>query len=198
MYDQQPSLRAERGSSSKRAADITRLVTRAAGLLALAALLASCATAPPPCNSPRTQNLSAAIDTVQTELMNGCEAQFDRYYDDLLTIAEGDPKPENKQAFSEFLVWSKDQGLLSRRQAESYYNRYFNVKFVALEGDYNNCSHSCPRRDLVYSEMERELGAKERGLLKVAMDNDGYYRASELYQELELVLEATCNACAAR
>jgi len=169
-----------------------------AGLLAAATLLTSCATTPPPCNSPTTNNLQVAVEQVQDELLNGCEAQFDRYYDELLTIAEGDPRPENKRAFSEFLVWSKDQGLLSRRQAERYYNQYFNVKFVALEGDYNNCSHTCPRRDVVYKNMERELNAKERGLLKISLDNDGYYRANELYQEMELVLEATCTACAAR
>jgi hypothetical protein len=176
----------------------SKLIIRTAGVLALGALLTSCATTPPPCNSPTTKNLSAAIDQVQTELVNGCEAQFDRYFDELLTIAEGDPRPENKREFSAFLVWSKDQGLLSRRQAERYYNRHFNVKFVALEGDYNNCSHSCPRRDLVYKEMERELNAKERGLLKVALDNQGYYRANQLFQELELVMEATCTACEAR
>jgi hypothetical protein len=177
---------------------IFRFAGLASALAAGGLLLASCATTPPPCNGPTTNNLSAAIDQAEQELLNGCEAHFDRYYDDLLTIAEGDPKPDNKRAFSEFLVWSKDQGLLSRRQAERYYNRYFNVKFVALEGDYNNCSHTCPRRDLVYREMGQELNAKERGLLKISLDNDGYYRANELYQEVELVLEATCTACAAR
>ena len=45
--------------------------------------------------------------------------------------------------------------------------------------------------------MEQELMDKERGLLKVSLDNQGYYRADELYQEVELVLEATCMACAA-
>lgn len=159
--------------------------------------LAGCATTPPPCNSPQTRNLDAAVDDVQTALANGCEAEFDRYFDDLLTIAEGDPKPENKRTFSEFLVWSNDQGLLSRRQAQRYYNRYFNVKFMSLEGDYNNCSHTCPRLDRVFLDMERELSDKERGLLKVSQDNDGYYRADELYKEVELVLEATCTACAA-
>jgi len=43
--------------------------------------------------------------------------------------------------------------------------------------------------------MERELSDKERGLLKVSLDNDAYYRADELYQEIDLVLEATCTAC---
>ncbi|NOR37174.1 MAG: hypothetical protein GQ577_10525 [Woeseiaceae bacterium] len=167
-------------------------------LVALSALiLASCATSPPPCDSPQTRNLSAAVDDVKDSLSSGCAAHFDRYYDDLLRTAEGDPKPGNKRVFSEFLVWSADEGLLSQRQAKDHYNRYFNVKFMTLQSDYNNCSHTCPRRDRVMLDMERELSDKERGLLKVSLDSDGYYRADELFQEVELVLEATCTACSA-
>ena len=159
--------------------------------------LASCASSPPPCEGPQSRNLSSAVDHVKGALGNGCAAHFDRFYDDLLRTAEGDPKPGNKRVFSEFLVWSADEGILSQRQAKEYYNRYFNVKFMTLQGDYNNCSHTCPRRDRVLLDMERELGDKERGLLKVSLDNDGYYRADELFKEVELVLEATCTACAA-
>jgi hypothetical protein len=166
-------------------------------LLAGNLLLAACATSPPPCGSPQSRNLDRAIEDVKQSLSNGCEAHFDRFYDDLLNIAEGDPKPENKRVFSDFLLWSSDEGMLSQRQAKDYYNRFFNVKFMALAGDYNNCSHTCPRRERVMLDMERELGDKERGLLKVSLDNDGYYRADELFQEVELVLEATCTACAA-
>ncbi len=176
----------------------TRLMKPLAALTVIVAstlVLASCATSPPPCNGPQSKNLNAAIDAVKSTLQAGCAAHFDRYYDDLLNIAEGDPKAENKRIFSEFLVWSSDQGLLSKRQAKDYYNRYFNVKFMSLQGDYNNCSHTCPRRDRVMLNMERELTDKERGLLRVALDNEGYYRADELYQEVELVLEATCTAC---
>ena len=160
------------------------------------AMLASCATTPPPCLSPQTRNLNHAIEDVKSNLRGGaCAAHFERFYDDLLTIAEGDPKPENKRVFSEFLVWSGDEGLLSQRQAREYYNRYFNVKFMSMQGDYNNCSHTCPRRDRVMLDMERELSDKERGLMKISLDSAGYYRADELYQEVELVLEATCTAC---
>ena len=167
-------------------------------LAAMSALiLASCASSPPPCDGPQSRNLSAAVDHVKSSLSAGCSAYFDSYYDDLLRTAEGDPKPGNKRIFSEFLVWSADEGLLSQRQAKSYYNRYFNVKFMTLQGDYNNCSHTCPRRDRIMLDMERELSDKERGLLKVILDNDGYYRADELFQEVELVLEATCTACSA-
>ena len=167
------------------------------GLITMSFVLASCASTAPTCNSPQSKNLSAAIDNVQASLMEGCHAHFDRYYDDLLSVAEGDPKPENKREFSEFLVWSSDEGLLSNRQAQEYYNRYFNVKFMSLKGDYNNCSHTCPNKQKVLFDMERELSDKERGLLKVSLDNDGYYRADQLFQEVELVLEATCTACSA-
>ena len=137
------------------------------------------------------------MSAVQSNLKSGCQAHYDRYFDNLLNIAEGDPKPENKRVFSEFLVWSGDQGLLSNRQAKEYYNRYFNVKFMSMKGDYNNCSHTCPNKQKVLFDMERELSDKERGLLKVSEDRDGYYRADRLYQEVELVLEATCTACEA-
>jgi hypothetical protein len=166
-------------------------------LILSAALLASCASNAPSCVGPQSKNLATAIDEAQTSLINGCHAHFDRYYDDLLGVGEGDPKPENKRAFSEFLVWSSDEGLLSTRQAQDYYNRYFNVKFMSMKGDYNNCSHTCPNKQKVLLDMERELSDKERGLLKVSLDNQGYYRADQLYQEVELVLEATCTACAA-
>lgn len=166
-------------------------------LLLSVATLASCASSPPPCMGPQSKNLDAAVSDVKQSLQGGCQAQFDRYYDDLLNIAEGDPKPENKRLFSEFLVWSSDEGLLSSRQAKDYYNRYFNIKFMTLQSDYNNCSHTCPVRERVMRDMEQELGDKERGLLRVSLDNEGYYRADELYQEVELVLEATCTACAA-
>ena len=162
-----------------------------------AGALTSCASSPPPCVGPQTKNLDAAMNQVKRSLNDGCAAHFDRFYDDLLTIAEGDPRPENKRRFSEFLVWTADEGLLSQRQAREYYNRYFNVKFISLAGDYNNCSHTCPRRDRVMLNMERELSDKERGLLRVSLDNSGYYRADELYREVELVLEATCTACTA-
>ena len=160
-------------------------------------LLSACASTPPTCLSPQTRNLDGAIAAVESNLSNGCEAHFDRYFDELLTIAEGDPGPDNKRSFSEFLVWSTDTGLLSKRQAENYYNRYFNVKFMSMRGDYNNCSHTCPNKNKVLLDMERELSDKERGLLKVSLDNEAYYRADQLFQEVELVLEATCTACAA-
>ena len=83
------------------------------GILAGLMTIAACASTEPGCPSPQSRNLDSAIGFVKTSLNTGCEAHFDRFYDDLLTIAEGDPKPGNKRIFSEFLLWSGDQGLLS-------------------------------------------------------------------------------------
>jgi uncharacterized protein YceK len=151
----------------------------------------------PTCIPPEGHSLERAIVAAKQDLAHGCATHFDRYMDTLLSIAEGDPKPENRQDFSELLVWASDQGLISSRQAKEMYNRYFNVKFVSMMGEYNNCSYTCPRKDQVLYGMEQELLNKEQGLLKITGDASGYHQADRLFKETELVLEATCSACAA-
>lgn len=168
-----------------------------AGALA-ATILAGCNATPersPECNLPQGPDLERAMSTARVDLKTGCEARFDAYFQRLLSIAEGDPKKENRARFSEFLVWANEQGLLSKRQARERYNRYFGVKYVSLMGDYSVCSQSCPRRPQVLRDMKQELADKEQGLLKVSADPLDYQRANRLFQETELVLEATCTAC---
>jgi hypothetical protein len=176
----------------------TSTTTTAAALVALAALLTGCNTNPPrasACSPPEGPNLERAISTARFDLSTGCEQQFDDYFQRLLTIAEGDPKKDNKVAFSDFLIWANAEGLLSKRQARELYTRYFGVKYVSLISDYNVCAQTCPHRQEVMQEMNRELVDKEQGLLKVSADQREYYRANRLFQEAELVLNATCEAC---
>ena len=96
-----------------------------------------------------------------------------------------------------------DQELLAGLRAQSephfgeLYNRYFNVKFVSLQGDYNTCSQTCPIRKQVMSDMQAELHDKELGLLRASNDASSFYRADTLLKETDLVLEATCRACLA-
>lgn len=163
------------------------------------ALAGGCATTPPPamCSMPGSRDLESAIAHTQQELLRGCEASFDAYLDALMSIAEGDPGADNKMRFSMFLVWAADNGILSRRQSQELYNRYFNVKFVSLLGDFNNCAYTCPQQDTFMDAMQAELADKERGLLRVSEDRDGFYRADRLLKQAELVIAATCEACAA-
>ncbi len=166
--------------------------------VAITTSLAACSNSPAKtsaCSLPEGPDIEQAIGQARFDLETGCEHQFDAYFQRLLTIAEGDPKRENKASFSEFLLWSNDVGLLSKRQARETYNRYFGVKYVSLISDYSVCQQTCPDQSGVMRNMNRELADKEQGLLKVSADRLNYSRASNLYQETELVLEATCEAC---
>ncbi len=171
---------------------------KAAAVLAALIGLSACKALPTQsqaCTVPGGPNLEVAVAEAKTDLSGVCNYRYDAYFTQLLDIAKGDPKPENRQLFSDFLVWSNQQGLLSKRQAQDRYNRYFNLKFIAMKGDYNNCASTCPNKQDLMRNMEQELVDKELGLLQISSDRLSYQRADRLFQETELVLEATCSAC---
>ena len=167
--------------------------------LSLAAGAAACTTTPVAdhCSLPLSSDLDAAIGEVEQRLNTGCEYHFDRYFQQLLAVAEENPDAENKARFSDHLIRSNEMGVISKRQARELYNRYFNVKFVSLTGDYNTCAQACPVQGEVMSNMKNELKDKQVGLLQASGDRTSYYRADHLLKEAQLVLEATCRACAA-
>jgi hypothetical protein len=166
--------------------------------LSAAALLSACTTAQPDhCSVSLRDNLQASMSTVEARLASGCEYSFNSYFNSLLSIAEENPSKDNKMLFSDHLMRVNEMGVISRRQAEGLYNRYFNVKFVSLQGDYNTCSQTCPVRAQVMSDMQAELHDKELGLMRASADSASFYRADTLLKETDLVLEATCRACSA-
>ena len=174
------------------------MIIRSTAAVLLAALLAACTTAEPDhCAVSLRGNLEGAMSTAEAKLASGCEYHFNSYFASLLGIAEENPDKRNKMLFSDHLMRVNDMGVISRRQAESLYNRYFNIKFVSLQGDYNTCSQTCPVRRQVMSDMQAELHDKELGLMRASADAASFYRADNLLKETDLVLEATCRACTA-
>ena len=149
------------------------------------------------CTGELTGSLERAALQAEERIASGCTYHFDDYFAQMLAIAEANPSTENRVVFSDFLVRQHEAGTISRRQAQALYNRYFGIKFVSLQGDYNTCSQTCPVRETVLSDMRTELQHKERGLLRASEDTESFYRADTLLQEAELVLEATCRACEA-
>jgi len=169
------------------------------GLIAVSLGLTACTSTPTTshCSAALGRDLDNAIMQVEQRLDSGCEYHFDRYYQQLLAIAEENPDMGNKSRFSDHLVRTNEMGVISRRQAKEMYNRYFNVKFVSLTGDYNTCAQACPVQGEVMNNMQHELRDKQVGLLRASGDQSAYYRADHLLKEAQLVLEATCRACAA-
>lgn len=166
--------------------------------LALAAL-AGCAAnrSADYCSARLGSQVESAMAEAKSRLAQGCEYQFDGYFHELLALAEANPDTGHPQRFSDFLVAASESGVISQRQARNFYNRYFGIKFVSLQGDYNTCSQACPDRARVLSDMRSELQDKELGLLRASENQSAYYRADSLLKESELVLEATCMACQA-
>ena len=163
-------------------------------------LLSSCSYRPsakPSCELPSGVDVAEAITESKNNLQHlECDLFFDVYYDKLIGIAKQDPDKTNKSRFSDFLEWANDQGIINKIQARDYYNRYFNTTFMSLPDDYNVCS-SCSERkqkDLEF-ELEKELGQKEAGLLRACQDKDAYYLASDQYNSIMMLLDATCTAC---
>lgn len=166
-------------------------------LTLLVVLLTGCATTETAyqCDVSLQSPLRSAMNVVEDKLDHGCGLYYEDYVNQLISIASENPGPDNKKAFSDFLVRLSDQGVISKRQASDLYNRYFNVKFVSLTGDYNTCSQVCPVQGRVMLDMQQELLDKETGLLTISDDQTGYYRADLLLKEAEIVLQATCQAC---
>ena len=151
----------------------------------------------PACTRPSGVNLEEALDHSRKDLGHlECEPMFDDYFVRLIDVAKRDPNMENKRRFSEFLEWTHDQGIIDKIQARSYYNRYFNTTFMSLPDDYNVCS-SCTgeAKRNIENQMENELRQKEEGLLRACQDKSAYYSASDQYNSILLLLDATCMSC---
>ncbi len=151
----------------------------------------------PSCTLPSGVDLEDALDHSRRDLSHlECETMFDSYFDRLIDVAKRDPHMENKRRFSEFLEWAHGQGIIDKIQARDYYNRYFNTTFMSLPDEYNVCS-SCTeetKKD-IENQMQKELGQKEEGLLRACRDKNGYYKASDQYNSILLLLDATCTSC---
>jgi len=152
--------------------------------------------AAPVCILPSGHLVKPAFATAKATLSkHQCRHQFDAVFDSLLKVCEGDPSLKNKEKFSAFLLWAKDMGIISKKQASRQYTRYFSPRFVSLPDNYQTCSH-CSRLNELKGQCRDELRQKERGLLAVCEDKPVFAKASDDLANIELILEATCSACA--
>jgi hypothetical protein len=67
---------------------------------------------------------------------------------------------------------------------------------MSLPDEYNVCS-SCSekKKNEIEIQLETELRQKEEGLLRACVDKNAYYKASDQYNSILLLLDATCTAC---
>ena len=161
------------------------------------ALLWGCSTTPPPnnCIAPSGKLVAPAFARAQSSLAySECWSQFGSYFDSLLTAAEGDPKEENIEMFSDFVGWSIQRGVVTKVAGSELFTRYFSPNFVSLPNDRSVCSavRSNPKLN---KEVELELRDKYRGLVSVAGNNATYAQAAREQASLVQILGAMESAC---
>jgi hypothetical protein len=153
---------------------------------------------PPPCPIPSGHLVNEAFQTARSTLSQPqCRYQFDAVFSALMNICQGAPDLKNKELFSELLSWAKEEGIISTVRAKELYTRYFSDRFVSMPDAYKTCSY-CPQMKSIMANCQDELRDKEKGLLHVCGDKDTYAKASNDLQKMQLILEATCSACAAQ
>ena len=149
------------------------------------------------CFLPSGHLVDPAFATATSTLSNpDCWYKFDAVFASLLKVCEGAPDMKNKVLFSDFIGWAEGEGVISKLQAKACYTQYFSHRFVSLPDTYQTCSH-CSRLKALLEACWSELKNKEQGLLKGCGDKATYMKACDDLKKIELILEATCSACAA-
>jgi hypothetical protein len=149
------------------------------------------------CSLTEKSSLSRAVIEAKTDLTNEqCHPSFDRYFDNLLTIAAGNPSPAYKKDFSDFLVWTANQGILTMQQAKEFYSSYFSLTFTSLPDEYNVCSQCSDKtKNAIEENLCLELEHKKQGMSDSCGDKTSYYEARSQHENVLLFLDATCSAC---
>lgn len=150
------------------------------------------------CSLPSGKRVDDAFAMAKSELSDqSCQMQFHSFFEALMEVAKGDPGADNKKRFSDFLTWSYERGIISKRQGKDYYTQYFSSTFTSLTDTLNVCSASRNKQTML-QDMESELKMKKLGMMEVSGDRDAYFGALRQHSDIVLVLEATALACQAQ
>ena len=143
----------------------------------------------PSCSLPSGYDVSSAFSQARATLQNpACRSEFEAIFNKLIEISKGDPKAENKRLFHDFLLWSKENGVINTVMAKEKFHRYFMRGFYSLPDTYSVAVY-CKTVDRIQRDMRDELNQKRIGLVDVCKN-----MAAEDYQSLQIILTATCSA----
>lgn len=176
-----------------------RNILKYSGLAAIL-LLAGCAQQPQQqaaaCGLSNTNNIdhlfAEVSDKLQTE---ACHYSFPTYRDRLLLAAKGSPGPENEARFAGLLRESVGRGIVSQRQAQEAFSRYFDPEFYVVKLEPRSSCTSLRDKDKLYADMRAELAYKREGMLEILADEQRFRQAQHHYNDLNMVFEAVSAAC---
>lgn len=132
-----------------------------------------------------------ALDTLGTAR---CQTfgHVDAVLENLMVVAEHDPGRQNRAYFNQVARYLVDNNLWSKKDAGSWHNSYFGTPmFVAATMGDDAEKQSCSiDQEQMKKNLGTELTKKERGLVRVLEDREGFQAAKDMKIDLELLLEA--------
>ena len=164
------------------------------------AVLAGCSQTPAKtvadCRLSDTNNVDKLFAEVSDKLeTKSCQYSFHQYQDRLIAAAKGDPGPENEARFAGLLRQSIDSGIISKKQGQEIFSRYFDPEFYVVKSEARSSCSSLRQKDKLYADMRAELTYKREGMLEILDDEERFRKAQHYYNDLNVVFDAVNVAC---
>ena len=148
------------------------------------------------CSLSATNNVDQLFAEASARLRDGsCHYSFPRYRDQLVAAAKGAPGPENEARFAELLRESIELGIISKKQGQETFSRYFDPEFYVVKSEARSSCSSLRSKERLYAEMRTELAYKREGMLDILNDEERFRKAQNYYQDLNIVFDAVDAAC---
>ena len=150
------------------------------GLAALLVMLAACSQQSQKhyaeCGLSDTNNVDHLFAEVSENLEDrACAYSFPMYRERLLAAAKGSPGPENEARFAGLLRQTVDSGIISKRQAQETFSRYFDPEFYVVKVEPRSSCSSLREKDALFAAMRGELAYKREGMLEI-LDDEARFR----------------------
>jgi len=148
------------------------------------------------CQLGATNNVERLFAEASEKLQDrNCQYSFPEYRQQLLSVAKGDPGPENEARFAQLLRESIDAGTISKRQGQELFSQYFDPEFYSVKSEPRSSCTSLRRKSELYAAMRLELEYKREGMLEILADEDRFRQAQRHYSDLNMVFDAVEVAC---
>lgn len=170
------------------------------GIITILVVLAACSQHPEKqfaeCSLSSSNNVDHLFAEASEKLRNtACHYSFPEYRERLVLVAKGSPGPENEARFAGLLRESIELGIISRRQGQETFSRYFDPEFYVVKSEPRSSCSSLRDKEALYAAMRAELADKREGMLEILDDEERFRKAQHYYNDLNMVFEAVSAAC---
>jgi outer membrane murein-binding lipoprotein Lpp len=178
----------------------TRNILQAGAVILALSVLAGCSQTPEKvtanCSLSDSNNVDKLFAEVSDKLeVRSCQYSFPQYRDRLIAAAKGAPGPENEARFAGLLRQSIEVGIISKKQGQETFSRYFDPEFYVVKSEARSSCSSLRHKDKLYADMRSELAYKREGMLEILDDEERFRKAQHYYNDLNIVFDAVNAAC---